>query len=130
MTPKASKRVRQGIDRYPKHHERLREYRCCHPALLDKLCGNARRGESESRATFRFRINTQASGDFSKQLHLFVNGEDDSGSSVGIIGCDVVVYILEPDFGLARPVYFCQVFIRRSISASGIVRRSSETLSP
>src|SRR2546425_11618873 len=75
MTPKASKRVRQGIDRYPKHHERLREYRCCHPALLDKLCGNARRGESESRATFRFRIYTQASGDFSKQLHHEVKGQ-------------------------------------------------------
>jgi len=54
--PQCVKQVRQDIDRYPEHHETLREYRCCRPALLDKLCGNARRAECESRGSLRLHI--------------------------------------------------------------------------
>jgi hypothetical protein len=66
----------------------------------------------------------------SEQLCLFVDEGDGSFSSSRIVGCDIVVNILKPNFGLTGPVYFCQVFIRRFISSLEIVRRSSESLRP
>ena len=124
-----SRGFRESDARCPKHHERRQVCRCPRLVLSGTLCGSVGRGEYEPLVIAQAR-NCGQVADIVRESAPFRKFRRLSGRSVSIIARNVDVNIAEPDLGLMSPIYFCQVFIRRSISSFDIVQLSSESLRP
>jgi len=68
--------------------------------------------------------------EFSKQLCALVDALDSFCSGARIVGCNIVVNVLQPALGFKSPRYCCHVRMRRCISSFEMVRLASASARP